>query len=219
MKRISCLFIFILAISFSSCNNFLWPEKEINSDVKNQSSFASINTSEEKIILDKNKDEVNFKMVSIDFENISEDSIILGEDVCDVIPYRTSVAPFKIGKFEVTYNTWYFIYQWATSNDRGDKKYTFGNSGVEGQYGNAESQNPISTGEPKLIDMPVANVSWYDAIVWCNALNEYLNLECVYFSDSVYKEPIRSSYPPRKYPMEIEDLKLNEGDMDNPCVN
>ncbi len=85
---------------------------------------------------------------------------------------------FIIGETEVTYQLWKEVYDWATSADRGAKKYTFANAGIKGNDGAAA----------KTAQHPVTTVSWRDSIVWCNALTEYYNanngsetdLECVY---------------------------------------
>jgi formylglycine-generating enzyme required for sulfatase activity len=46
---------------------------------------------------------------------------------------------------------------------RGPDSYTFINSGVQGAGSATHAQHPVTT------------ISWYDALVWCNALTEYYN--------------------------------------------
>ena len=38
---------------------------------------------------------------------------------------------------------------------------------------------------------PVTNVSWRDAVVWCNAYSEYMGLTPVYYTDERYTTPLR----------------------------
>lgn len=96
-------------------------------------------------------------------------------------------AGFYIADTEVTYELWAKVYQWATtgkdesgnpSTAIGAGKYTFVNKGAGSGL------------------LPVTNVNWRDALVWCNALTEYYNatngtnLACVYTCNG---EIIRSS--------------------------
>ncbi len=47
--------------------------------------------------------------------------------------------------------------------------------------------------------MPVLGISWHDAVVWCNALTEYVNatdsrdLKCVYVQTDIVQTPIRNA--------------------------
>ncbi|MBQ5674051.1 MAG: Ig-like domain-containing protein, partial [Lachnospiraceae bacterium] len=120
-------------------------------------------------------DTSSFEMLQIDFTDGKEkDEIILGEDVLEV-PYKTSINPYQIAKYETSYNTWYEVYQWATKNG-----YTIANAGTEGGYGNVSPVGfTTDGGKPKFEKMPVCSLTWRDAMVWCNALNEMLGLEPV----------------------------------------
>ena len=155
----------------------------------------------------------NFDMMQIDFVNAASDEIILGEDVLD-IPYKTTVTPFQIGKYEISYNTWYEVYQWAIKNG-----YTIVNAGTEGAYGTAAGTTGFTTngGAPKFKNMPVCGLTWRDAIVWCNALNEMLGLDPVYFSDAEFKTPIRNSTGAGG--QDVNNYDLEPGEIDNPYVN
>jgi sulfatase modifying factor 1 len=63
----------------------------------------------------------------------------------------TTVAAFKIGKYEVTWNEWVEVRAWATNNGYTD----LANAGL-GALGN----------------QPVTDVNWYQVIKWCNARSE-----------------------------------------------
>lgn len=89
-----------------------------------------------------------------------------------------------LGETEVTYEVWHTVYSWAILNG-----YTFSNAGQKGSPGSGN------------VNQPVTNVSWRDAIVWCNAFTEGYNLKngsypdlvCAYYNDSSYTTPIRST--------------------------
>lgn len=80
------------------------------------------------------------------------------------------------------------MYDWATAGTGGAQG--------EGQYTFANPGSRYNTND----NMPVAEISWRDQIVWCNALTEYYNsiaaaddsLDCVYFTDEAMTIPLRS---------------------------
>lgn len=77
------------------------------------------------------------------------------------------VSTFYIGKYELTWAKWQEVRDWAVSNGYSD----LANMG-EGSDGNH----------------PVRNVSWYDAVKWCNALSEMESLSPVYrVNGTVYR--------------------------------
>lgn len=75
---------------------------------------------------------------------------------------RRWVEAFSINRYETTYRLWYEVLQWA--NDHG---YLFQNPGQEGSSGR-RGRMPTQVRRYQ----PVTMISWYDAIVWCNALSE-----------------------------------------------
>jgi formylglycine-generating enzyme len=89
---------------------------------------------------------------------------------------------YEIAETEVTYELWNAVYTWALTNG-----YTFAHAGTKGGSGSGSDQQPVTT------------VSWRDAMVWCNALTEYYaakggtSYKCVYYLDSAYATPIRST--------------------------
>jgi formylglycine-generating enzyme required for sulfatase activity len=81
------------------------------------------------------------------------------------------LSPFKIAKYETTYELWYKVRQWARRYG-----YTFPNyPGRAGKDG-AEWAAP---GADKL--EPVTDISWRDAVVWCNAYSEMTGKDPVYY--------------------------------------
>ncbi|MDR3338127.1 MAG: formylglycine-generating enzyme family protein, partial [Treponema sp.] len=86
------------------------------------------------------------------------------------------LSPFKIAKYESTYELWYTVRQWAISDDRGAGKYTFANPGREGHDG-TDGAAPTSGAKYE----PVTYINWRDMIVWCNAYSEMAGKEPVYY--------------------------------------
>ncbi len=110
------------------------------------------------------------------------------------------VAPFSIGRYEVLYQLWYQVYQWAVSG----AGYTIQNAGQEGSEGTPGAQ-------PVLGVYPVTGISWRDVIVWCNAYSEMEGLEPVYYSDRGCTAPLRNSSGVNSY-------LSTPGLIDNPYV-
>lgn len=121
------------------------------------------------------------------FENVSERKPI-------------EIAPFEIADSELTYGKWYEVYEWATSDERGSNKYVFANYGREGSDGtdgNAPTENK---------NQPVTNISWRDAVVWCNAASEKDGLTPVYkYNGEVLRE--------------AEDYKVDNGKAEKATVD
>jgi len=78
------------------------------------------------------------------------------------------LSPYKIAKYELTYKLWKLVRDWAKESG-----YTFSHEG-SANFESSYEQNEL---------MPVVNISWKDAIVWCNAYTQLMNGsedECVY---------------------------------------
>lgn len=84
--------------------------------------------------------------------------------------FTHTITQFEIGKYEVTYNLWRIVHQWALTNG-----YTFANSGKEGNSGTAGA--PAET-----TNQPATAMNWHDALVWCNAYSEWRGYQPVYNS-------------------------------------
>ncbi len=82
------------------------------------------------------------------------------------------VDSFQIGKYEVTWGLWKEVRDWAAANKKG---YDLADVGETYPRGSGDS-------------FPVAFVSWYDALKWCNARSEKEELTPVYqASGATYK--------------------------------
>jgi formylglycine-generating enzyme required for sulfatase activity len=79
----------------------------------------------------------------------------------DATAHSVTVAAFKMGESQVTYELWKAVYDWAVSNG-----YTFVDTVRQG--GDSHSgTDPVGTNQH-----PAARMSWRDAVVWCNAYSE-----------------------------------------------
>jgi formylglycine-generating enzyme required for sulfatase activity len=89
-----------------------------------------------------------------------------------------TIAPYKMSKYEITYEQWREVHDWATADARGDDSYTFANTGKPNPAG---EEGQAVTDENKYV--PVTGINWRDAVIWCNALSEYNGKEPVYYLD------------------------------------
>jgi formylglycine-generating enzyme required for sulfatase activity len=81
---------------------------------------------------------------------------------------ETVEANFYIGETEVTYALWNTVRSWAQS-----RGYSI-SAGQAGSQGTSGGNRPFA-GTNSL--EPVTNITWYDALVWCNALTEWINAQ------------------------------------------
>jgi formylglycine-generating enzyme required for sulfatase activity len=95
-----------------------------------------------------------------DFVRLGPGGFVIGEDT-QAYTARRSVGTFYMNRFETFYRLWYDVRIRAEA-----RGYVFRNPGQEGSAG---KRGGVPTENQYL---PVTAVSWYDAIVWCNALSE-----------------------------------------------
>ncbi len=134
----------------------------------------------------------------------------------------TVSASFWMAETETTREVWNAVYRWGTGDidmngviDNGETAgaYVLSNPGDAGDGTSESNQHPIAT------------VNWRDTMVWCNALTEYFNahngsdpdLDCVYYSDSDYTEPIRTSTNSETRTWE-SGAGINDGTQDDPYI-
>jgi uncharacterized repeat protein (TIGR02543 family) len=86
-----------------------------------------------------------------------------------------TLSPFSIARYETTYELWYEVRQWALGSG-----YSFANPGREGNDG-TDGTAPTTGAKTE----PVTEISWRDAIVWCNAYSEKSGKEPVYYYSGV----------------------------------
>lgn len=80
----------------------------------------------------------------------------------DAIPMNAYISAFYMGTNLVSSNRWQTVYTWATNHG-----YTFD-----------------SAGAGKATDHPVQQVTWWDAVRWCNARSQQAGLTAVYYTDA-----------------------------------
>lgn len=91
-------------------------------------------------------------------------------------PAPAVIPRFKIGKYEVTRELWYEIYDWGKSNG-----YDFGyswNDPAAGVHANKKF-------------FPQAYISCQEAVIWCNARSEREGKTPVYYRDSDFTETVK----------------------------
>lgn len=109
---------------------------------------------------------------------------------------------FEIGKYEVTFGLWHTV-----STEMIKKGYTFFSLGRTGGS-NAE---PFLTGENRY--KPVSYVSWFDAVVWCNAYSEYSGLTPVYsYNGAVLRNSKEAVEQFKKGKLELAAVKAGNSD-------
>ncbi|GHV88292.1 hypothetical protein AGMMS50267_06540 [Spirochaetia bacterium] len=96
-----------------------------------------------------------------------------------------TINPFKIAKYETTYQLWKEVYDWAVVNG-----YTIANPGVEGH--GTDGTGTVGTAAERAT-RPVTTINWRDAIVWCNAYSQLCGKEPVYYTDTAYTTVLKES--------------------------
>jgi formylglycine-generating enzyme required for sulfatase activity/outer membrane protein assembly factor BamB len=81
------------------------------------------------------------------------------------------ISPFSMSRTEIDYRTWQKLRSWATAQ----KGYDFER---RGDPGSAHLQPQSHT-----TDEPVTFITWYDAVLWCNALSEAEGRTPCYYID------------------------------------
>lgn len=135
--------------------------------------------------------------------------------------YSPMQKAYWLGETEVTYDLWFTVLTWATTNAGGGTRvdggplYSFYWRGAGGSDG--------VTGEPPTDEnaiQPVTHIGWREAMVWTNALTEYYNAHrqpgepaftCAYYSDFDRTTPIRATALG-------SELNHTPGSQDNPYV-
>lgn len=111
-------------------------------------------------------------------EGVLFDTFVIGENAQSMTATRW-ITNFKMNKYETTYNLWYIVRNYAE-----EKGYVFQNPGQEGAYGR-RGKAPTKEGAYQ----PVTMVSWYDVIVWCNALSEMMGrTPCYYHNNQILRD-------------------------------
>jgi uncharacterized repeat protein (TIGR02543 family) len=142
--------------------------------------------------------ELSELMLALDFVKF-EKGVLPQWEAADQKSFNNTISAYEIGKYELTKEVWHKIREWAVSDDPYNK-YTFENDGT--------AMSPTATEDGKV---PIGNISWYDAIAWCNAYSEAMGLTPCYTmkEDGVYNVYRDSTKRPGQWEQVACDWKAN----------
>jgi len=107
-----------------------------------------------------------------------------------------SVHPFEMDKFEVTYEQWIKVLHWAEANG-----YEFSHDGDMGSmYWYSFPHTPAE---------PVTHITWFDLLVWCNALSEMIGETPCYYLDEERTQVYRKALVYRALKISGEEITDN----------
>jgi formylglycine-generating enzyme required for sulfatase activity len=86
------------------------------------------------------------------------------------------LGAYSIAKYETTWELWKEVYDWALKN-----AYTIANAGTEGHGTSGTGDESKGWASTTRITRPVTDITWRDAVVWCNAYSELSGLEPAYY--------------------------------------
>ena len=145
MKRILLTISSLVLLCFISCDQV---DDGYTKKPKDPTELAYFNEQIEKFSPINISGEVGFKIG----ENDNDDATISHS--------------YKIAKYEVTRDLWSHVYRWATNEtlakEQERKIYKFSSKANIGDVTSNKTE-------------PMINVTFMDAVVWCNAFTEYLN--------------------------------------------
>lgn len=106
------------------------------------------------------------------------------------IPEAGGVLAFQMMKTEVPYATWLKVRKWAGQAQHSENMGADTQPGYildrEGDMGSMKLGNLKHNGKE-----PVTQMSWLDAVAWCNALSELEGLTPCYYEDEALSKPLR----------------------------
>lgn len=106
------------------------------------------------------------------FVHIPAGSFQMGDNLDNTryaLPVHTvDVDEFYIDRYETMYTLWKEVYDWAVANG-----YSYDNAGSNGSLGKGNN-------------LPVVEISWYDAVKWLNARSEKDGRTPVYYTDDAH---------------------------------
>ena len=167
MKKLFIVFCLAIVFSIPSCNH--GKDKDTPSNTGNDTD-----------------NDTAYDLVSVPFA----DRELVGQKLIGEVPGDThqditgafpegrhvKLSAYEIGKYEVTWKVWKTVFDWAVKNG-----YTF-NDDIKANAGYALDQN-FKFPENQKDKQPVTEITWGEAIVWCNAFTQMKNGndgECVY---------------------------------------
>ncbi len=91
--------------------------------------------------------------------------------------HDVTLSGFYIAQYETTYELWKEVSAWASAQ--------------ENDWNVGSAYKGVTTNDSYTDWEPATNVSWYEAVTWCNAYSEMKGLTPCYYSDSSYKNVYR----------------------------
>jgi formylglycine-generating enzyme required for sulfatase activity len=125
-------------------------------------------------------------MVPVPGKTVNKKTGIAGAPFFTAGTNPVEVGNFKIAAVKVPYQLWYTVRIWAESSERGPIKYSFSeNSGSEGT---TDTSGDVA--QPSKVHKydPVMDVSWLDAVIWCNAYSDWAREVMGENTQPVYKK-------------------------------
>lgn len=86
--------------------------------------------------------------------------------------HDVTLSGFYIAQYETTYELWKEVSAWASAQ--------------ENDWNVGSANKGVTTNDSYTDWEPATNVSWYEAVTWCNAYSEMKGLTPCYYSDSSY---------------------------------
>ncbi len=111
----------------------------------------------------------------------------------------SAVTGFSMGETEVSYALWKRVWKWAVSNQFCfdlDPGYCFDRDGDMGSMDYATFSHTAQE--------PAADMTWYDAVLWCNALSELEGYTPCYYADASKTQVLRG-VKDRYYPADYNN--------------
>lgn len=98
-------------------------------------------------------------------------------------PGQRTRYPLECGQVEISYRVWQLARGWAESHG-----YAFNYAGDRGSMRHGLGSDHAFSQEE-----PVTGISWYDAVVWCNAASHLMGRRPAYYADQAFLQPYRTS--------------------------
>ncbi len=106
---------------------------------------------------------------------------------------NVNIHALYASKYETNYARWQSVFEWAEANG-----YEFSKNGDMGSM--------YYLGHPHSPDEPVTEITWYDVIVWCNALSEMEGKTPVFYIDEAQTQVLRKAPIYRPIKMDTKEM-------------
>jgi formylglycine-generating enzyme required for sulfatase activity len=116
-------------------------------------------------------DELGRRMVSVPGGIVNKDTGPSGGPFSNAAAAPVTIPGFNIAATEVSYNLWYAVRVWAEDPARGSGGYAF--PARSGSEGSSDIMGKVDVPSKAHKYEPATDVSWQDAVVWCNAYSDW----------------------------------------------